>query len=143
MSIARGASLPLSELSMQPYSFRCVYPAVCIFSVHVPLQGQVHAAWKHKVGSKEAATIAASGVPLLYIHGRHDLVATPRFAERLAARMQVGCRLPQPMCIYRKGAMPVWATTPSLALAVAWCLLRLVHAVLIAFGARCTIKVLG
>lgn len=57
---------------------------------HVAAQGQMHAAWRHKVGRKDARAIASGAYPVLLIHGRHDLLAMPKFAEQLASRLQVG-----------------------------------------------------
>lgn len=48
------------------------------------LQGQLRAIWHHKVTSREAATIVGSQIPVLVIHGRHDILAMPRFGEQLA-----------------------------------------------------------
>ena len=50
------------------------------------LQGQLHAVWKHRVSKREAATIVQAQIPVLVLHGRHDILAMPCFGEQLAHR---------------------------------------------------------
>lgn len=56
-------------------------------------KGQVHACWTHRLERKEARTIRTSGFPTLVMHGRHDLLASPQYGERLAARLGASCVL--------------------------------------------------
>ena len=55
-------------------------------SVCAGLQGQLHAVWKHRVSKREAATIVQAQIPVLVLHGRHDILAMPCFGEQLAHR---------------------------------------------------------
>lgn len=48
--------------------------------------GQLHAVWTHRLSDAEASTIRSSHCPVWFIHGRHDIIALPKFAERLAER---------------------------------------------------------
>lgn len=50
------------------------------------VQGQLHAVWKHKVSKREAAIIVQAQIPVLVLHGRHDILAMPWFGEQLAHR---------------------------------------------------------
>ncbi len=50
------------------------------------MQGQLHAVWKHKVSKREIATIVQAQIPILVLHGRHDILAMPWFGEQLAHR---------------------------------------------------------
>ena len=54
--------------------------------VSAGLQGQLHAVWKHRVSKREAATIVQAQIPVLVLHGRHDILAMPCFGEQLAHR---------------------------------------------------------
>ncbi|CAL8464728.1 g4263 [Coccomyxa elongata] len=54
-------------------------------------EGQLRAIWHHKVTSREAATIVSSQIPVLVIHGRHDILAMPRFGEQLAHKLHAPC----------------------------------------------------
>jgi len=49
-------------------------------------QGQLLAVWRHSVSDRDARTIVAARIPVLVLHGRHDIVAAPRFGEALARR---------------------------------------------------------
>ena len=49
-------------------------------------QGQLHAIWRHRVTDREAAAIVGAHIPVLVLHGRHDILAHPRFGEQLARR---------------------------------------------------------
>jgi hypothetical protein len=51
------------------------------------LRGQMSACWKHKLTAAESGTIRGANIPVLCIHGRHDIVAEPRFGEKLAASL--------------------------------------------------------
>ena len=42
--------------------------------------------WKHRVSKREAATIVQAQIPVLVLHGRHDILAMPCFGEQLAHR---------------------------------------------------------
>lgn len=53
--------------------------------------GQVHAVWSHRVSQADVNTIRSGKFPVLVIHGRHDLLATPRFGEALAKRLGAPC----------------------------------------------------
>lgn len=55
-------------------------------------QGQVHAVWSHRVSPQDISTIQAGRFPVLVIHGRHDLLAAPKFGEALAKRCGCSCR---------------------------------------------------
>lgn len=48
----------------------------------------MHACWTHKLTKLEEQAITAAKFPVLCIHGRHDIVAEPRFGERLAAQLE-------------------------------------------------------
>ena len=50
------------------------------------MQGQLHAVWMHRVSKREAATIVQAQIPVLVLHGRHDILAMPWFGEQLARR---------------------------------------------------------
>lgn len=50
------------------------------------LQGQLLAVWRHSVSERDARTIVNAGIPVLVLHGRHDIVAAPRYGEALARR---------------------------------------------------------
>ena len=54
-------------------------------------QGQLLAVWRHSVSDRDARTIVAARIPVLVLHGRHDIVAAPRHGEALARRS--GCLL--------------------------------------------------
>ena len=71
-------------------------PDACWCSgVAAGLQGQLHAVWKHRVSKREAATIVQAQIPVLVLHGRHDILAMPGFGEQLAHRsMQRPYQLP-------------------------------------------------
>ena len=47
--------------------------------------------WRHSVSDRDARTIVAARIPILVLHGRHDIVAAPRHGEALARRF--GCLL--------------------------------------------------
>ena len=51
------------------------------------VQGQLHAVWTHRVSKREAATIVQAQIPVLVLHGRHDILAMPWFGEQLARRL--------------------------------------------------------
>jgi len=48
----------------------------------------VHTALSHRVRGRDVRALYAAAVPILFIHGRHDIVAAPALAARLAARMR-------------------------------------------------------
>ena len=50
------------------------------------LQGQLNAVWNHNLSDQEAAVIRGANMPVMVIHGRHDLMAAPKYGEILAAR---------------------------------------------------------
>lgn len=50
------------------------------------VQGQIHAVMSHKLSKKEVALIKDSNIPIMVIHGRHDILALPRYGEKLARR---------------------------------------------------------
>lgn len=50
------------------------------------MQGQLLAVWRHSVSERDARTIVNAGIPVLVLHGRHDIVAAPRYGEALARR---------------------------------------------------------
>ena len=50
------------------------------------MQGQLHAVWKHRVSKREVATIVQAQIPVLVLHGRHDILAMPWYGEQLAHR---------------------------------------------------------
>ena len=52
----------------------------------IHLQGQLHAVWSHCVSDREVETLKAAKIPMLVIHGRHDILAAPKHGERLAQR---------------------------------------------------------
>ena len=54
-----------------------------------PTQGQLLAVWRHSVSERDARTIVNAGIPVLVLHGRHDIVAAPRYGEALARRCAV------------------------------------------------------
>lgn len=54
------------------------------------LQGQLHAVMSHSLSNKEVAVIKNSNVPMMVIHGRHDILAMPKYGEKLARRY---CRM--------------------------------------------------
>ena len=58
-------------------------------SVHF-MQGQLLAVWRHSVSERDARTIVNAGIPVLVLHGRHDIVAAPRYGEALARRCDTG-----------------------------------------------------
>jgi hypothetical protein len=49
----------------------------------------MRACWRHSLSDAEVRALRAGGFPALVLHGRHDLLADARWAERLAARL--GC----------------------------------------------------
>ncbi|KAJ9533753.1 hypothetical protein QJQ45_026784 [Haematococcus lacustris] len=53
--------------------------------------GQGYAVWSHSVSDSDVKRIKSGAMPVWYIHGRHDVLATPRFAEQLAARFGAPC----------------------------------------------------
>jgi pimeloyl-ACP methyl ester carboxylesterase len=55
--------------------------------------GQLRAIWMHRVTDREAAAIVRAQIPVLVLHGRHDILATPRFGEQLARRLAAPCVL--------------------------------------------------
>ena len=60
------------------------------------LQGQVYAVMSHRISDKEVRTIKAADIPIMVIHGRHDIMALPKYGERLAQR----CKLvPNPLLL--------------------------------------------
>jgi len=61
------------------------------------VKGQLRAVWKHHVTAKEFETLRAASFLKQVVHGRHDLLAAPKYSEWLAARL--GCR-----CIMLQGA---------------------------------------
>mmetsp|Transcript_30747 Transcript_30747/g.78571 ORF Transcript_30747/g.78571 Transcript_30747/m.78571 type:complete len:367 (-) Transcript_30747:395-1495(-) len=54
-------------------------------------KGQTHAVWTHAVTDADVKAIKSGGFPVWFLHGRHDLIATPKFAERLASRFSAPC----------------------------------------------------
>ncbi|EIE19012.1 alpha/beta-hydrolase [Coccomyxa subellipsoidea C-169] len=54
-------------------------------------EGQLRAIWQHTVSSREAATIVSAQLPVLVLHGRHDILAMPQFGEQLARKLQAPC----------------------------------------------------
>ena len=50
------------------------------------MQGQLLAVWRHSVSERDARTIVNACIPVLVLHGRHDIVAAPRYGEALARR---------------------------------------------------------
>ncbi|KAK9905015.1 hypothetical protein WJX75_007824 [Coccomyxa subellipsoidea] len=54
-------------------------------------EGQLRAIWDHQVTSREAATIVSAQIPVLVIHGRHDILAMPHFGEQLAHKLRAPC----------------------------------------------------
>lgn len=53
--------------------------------------GHLSACWSHEVTQRDADCIRGAGFPVTVIHGRHDLLAMPKYAARLAERL--GARL--------------------------------------------------
>lgn len=64
------------------------------------LLGQMRACWYHgmsakeidsirkgKIPSEETIPILLAGFPVLVIHGRHDIVAHPKFGRKLAVKL--------------------------------------------------------
>ena len=47
--------------------------------------------WRHSVSERDARTIVNAGIPVLVLHGRHDIVAAPRYGEALARRCAALC----------------------------------------------------
>lgn len=41
---------------------------------------------KHRLRDKEIAAIRQADVPVMILHGRHDILALPKYGERLARR---------------------------------------------------------
>ena len=62
-------------------------------------QGQLRAIWKHSVSQQDVDVIVGEGFPVLVLHGRHDILAHPKFGEQLAQRwMHCLCPWPQLAC---------------------------------------------
>jgi hypothetical protein len=49
--------------------------------------GHLSACWSHEVTQRDVESIREGGFPVTVIHGRFDLLAMPRYAERLAERL--------------------------------------------------------
>lgn len=49
--------------------------------------GHLSACWSHEMTQWDVDRIREAGFPVAVIHGRHDLLAMPRYAERLAERL--------------------------------------------------------
>ncbi|KAK9819995.1 hypothetical protein WJX72_004920 [[Myrmecia] bisecta] len=54
-------------------------------------QGQLHAVWHHSVSQQDLNNIRGGRFPVLVIHGRHDMLAMPYYAERLAHKLEAAC----------------------------------------------------
>lgn len=48
--------------------------------------GHLNAVMTHGLTKAEARVIAAAGFPVWFFHGRHDILAAPKYGERLARR---------------------------------------------------------
>ncbi|KAK9788003.1 hypothetical protein WJX73_006862 [Symbiochloris irregularis] len=53
--------------------------------------GQMHAVWHHTATSTDVSRVRSGKFPVLVIHGRHDLLAAPKFGEALAHRLGAPC----------------------------------------------------
>mmetsp|Transcript_18336 Transcript_18336/g.31377 ORF Transcript_18336/g.31377 Transcript_18336/m.31377 type:complete len:393 (-) Transcript_18336:597-1775(-) len=56
-------------------------------------RGQMHAVWTHSVTKRDVESVLSGHFPVWFVHGRYDLIATPSFAEDLAARFGAPCVL--------------------------------------------------
>ena len=50
------------------------------------MKGQLHAVMSHSMSAKELELIKAADIPIMVIHGRHDILALPKYGEALARR---------------------------------------------------------
>ena len=52
------------------------------------LRGQLAAVFAHRLRRRDVAAIQSGCFPVLVLHGRQDIIALPRYGEKLAARLQ-------------------------------------------------------